>query len=75
MNTTATRTARPQRTATKVQAGSKPSATMTHSPTHAQIAARAFEIYMRSGCRPGQDEHNWLEAEKELLAESRKISL
>lgn len=40
--------------------------TKSEEPTHEQIAARAFEIYLRNGCRPGEDEQNWLQAEKEL---------
>jgi hypothetical protein len=78
MATTATRSTRTQKTATTTrqpQTGNQAQATMSAAPTREQIAARAFEIYMRSGCRPGQDEHNWLQAEKELLQEGRKVAL
>ncbi len=39
------------------------------SPTYEQIAKRAQEIWMKKGCLPGQDEQNWLEAERQLKAE------
>jgi hypothetical protein len=37
--------------------------------THQQIAQRAHEIWVKRGCKPGEDERNWLEAEKQLRAE------
>jgi hypothetical protein len=37
--------------------------------TQEQIALRAHEIWMKRGCRPGQDEQNWLEAERQLKTE------
>ncbi len=43
------------------------------TPTYDQIAQRAREIWTKKGCLPGQDEQNWLEAERQLKAElSRK---
>ena len=36
--------------------------------THDQIAARAYEIWLRKGRPTGQDEQNWRQAEAELLA-------
>ncbi|NLH40361.1 MAG: DUF2934 domain-containing protein [Planctomycetes bacterium] len=41
----------------------------TVAPTYEQIAQRAQEIWKKKGCLPGQDEQNWLEAEKQLKAE------
>jgi len=38
-------------------------------PTHEQISRRAHEIWLKKGCKPGQDEQNWLEAEIQLRAE------
>jgi hypothetical protein len=38
-------------------------------PTHEQISERAHEIWINRGCKPGQDEQNWLEAEAQLRAE------
>jgi hypothetical protein len=37
--------------------------------THERIAKRAWEIWMKRGCRPGEDERNWIEAETQLRAE------
>lgn len=37
--------------------------------THEQIAQRAREIWTKRGCKVGQDEQNWLEAEAQLKAE------
>lgn len=37
--------------------------------THEQVAARAYELWLRSGCVPGRDEQNWREAEAQLRAE------
>lgn len=36
-------------------------------PTHDEIAARAYMIYVEHGCRPGHDVDDWLQAEYELL--------
>ena len=33
---------------------------------HEDIAKRAYEIYSETGCRQGQSEKNWLQAEQEL---------
>jgi len=43
--------------------------TRTTTPTYEQIAQRAREIWTKKGCLPGQDEQNWLEAERQLKAE------
>ncbi len=37
--------------------------------THERIAERAMTIWQSSGCRPGEDERNWSEAEAQLKAE------
>jgi len=34
--------------------------------THEDIAKHAYEIYVEKGCRQGQSEKNWLQAEQEL---------
>jgi Protein of unknown function (DUF2934) len=34
--------------------------------THEDIAKHAYEIYVATGCRHGQSEQNWLQAEQEL---------
>ncbi len=69
---TATATApRPATTKTpQTTAGSKPTVSgKSTSPTYEQIAQRAREIWTKKGCLPGQDEQNWLEAERQLKAE------
>ena len=44
----------------------KPGKTITRE----QIAKRAHDIWVKNGCRHGQDEQNWLEAERQLKAEA-----
>jgi len=46
-----------------------PEATKTVRPTREQIAQRAHELWVKSGCKHGRDEQNWLEAERQLKAE------
>jgi len=41
------------------------SVSVTH-PTHAQIAARAYELYVQHGRKEGYDRDDWLQAEYEL---------
>lgn len=36
------------------------------APTHDEISARAYEIYLREGCVAGRDLEHWLQAETEL---------
>ena len=43
----------------------------TNGPTHEEIAERAYEIFEKSGRKPGRDLENWLAAESQLAA-SRK---
>ena len=38
-------------------------------PTADQIAERARVLWRKSGCLPGRDRQNWLEAEAQLKAE------
>ena len=59
---------RPQNMQTAQQPVSTPSQ-KTKMPTHDQIAERAWAIWIKGGCLPGQDRHNWLEAERQLKAE------
>ena len=39
---------------------------VTTKLTHENISMRAYEIYVESGCKEGQDEQNWLQAQQEL---------
>jgi hypothetical protein len=40
-------------------------------PSDSKIRERAYELYERRGCEPGQDEQDWLYAERELLKQER----
>jgi DUF2934 family protein len=40
--------------------------TSPDKPTPEEIAALAYEIWEKGGCKPGTDLRNWLEAEKQL---------
>jgi hypothetical protein len=37
------------------------------APTHSQIAQRAYQIYIETGCCEGRTMQNWLQAEQELM--------
>jgi len=39
-----------------------------YTPTHDEIAAHAYQIYLREGCVEGRDLDHWLKAEAELRA-------
>src|SRR4051812_11236401 len=48
-----------------------PTTAMTSStPTHDEIAAQAYQIYLREGCAEGRDLDHWLRAEEELRQRS-----
>ncbi len=52
------------------RAGTKPrQATGSATITQEQIARRAHEIWVQQGCRHGQDQQHWFEAERQLKAE------
>jgi hypothetical protein len=38
------------------------------TPTHEEIAARSYELYLARGAEPGHAEQDWLQAESELSA-------
>ncbi len=40
------------------------------SPSHEEIAARAYEIFLARGSEPGRHEEDWFLAEQELRARS-----
>ena len=51
-------------------AGTKPPlATAGSKITQEQIAQRAHEIWVKKGCKYGQDQQDWLDAERQLEAE------
>ena len=37
-------------------------------PRTSDVAARAYEIWQRSGCPQGKDQEHWFQAERELRA-------
>ena len=39
-------------------------------PSQQEIARRAYELYEKSGREPGHEMQHWLEAERQLLAQS-----
>ena len=41
-----------------------------NAPPQDKIRERAYELYESRGREPGQDEQDWLRAEKELLEQS-----
>jgi hypothetical protein len=43
-------------------------------PTHDEIAAQAYQIYLRNGAVAGRDLENWLEAETELMSARERDS-
>jgi Protein of unknown function (DUF2934) len=42
------------------------SQTTERHPAREEIELRAYAIYVESGCAPGNDVGNWLQAEREL---------
>lgn len=52
--------------AQQVLNASHPEPVVAAMPTHEDIARHAHEIYVETGCRHGQSEQNWLQAEQEL---------
>jgi len=48
---------------------SRPATTTGPKITHDQIARRAHEIWVKQGCKHGQDKDHWFEAERQLKAE------
>ena len=59
-----------KKTTTKnVVAMRRPAATSEPmTPSSADIARRAFELYCERGCKDGYDVQDWLQAERELTA-------
>jgi hypothetical protein len=53
------------------QPAMKAPAAVKPGPTQEQIAIRARQIWQASGCKPGRDKENWLQAEAQLRAETR----
>jgi hypothetical protein len=49
--------------------GSQAAVAHSTAPSHDEIAARAYQVYVRKGRPEGRDTENWLEAEAELNRE------
>ena len=47
----------------------KPSTGWRGQPSPADIACRAFLLYLERGAQPGHDLDDWLQAERELIAQ------
>jgi hypothetical protein len=60
------KSSRPQIAVKEVSSGKKSISTCL---THSQIEERARAIWQKKGCPMGQDEQNWLEAERQLKEE------
>ena len=43
------------------------------SPTHDEIALRAYQLYEKAGYRGGRDVEFWVEAERQLRRELTKV--
>lgn len=54
---------------------SRASAQAVGAPTHAEIASRAYQLWLEQGRPPDSAEGNWLEAERELHAAAKSHSL
>ena len=70
-NTVATSTTRTGGATTTLRpvGAQTPTTPKTPQPSREQIAKRAHDIWVKNGCKHGQDEQNWLEAERQLKAE------
>jgi hypothetical protein len=44
----------------------------SNKPTHEQISARAYQIFVERGCPEGCELEHWLEAEAQLSAETQR---
>jgi hypothetical protein len=44
---------------------------LDRAPSQDMIRARAYELYVDRGHEPGQDEQDWLRAEREILNAER----
>lgn len=54
------------------RATAKDVVTSPSSPTHDEIARRAFEIFLDRGGNDGNDLEDWLQAEKEMRARTSR---
>jgi hypothetical protein len=52
----------------------QPSTSSKVQVPHERIAQRAYEKWMKRGCPQGTDVQDWIEAERELVAEMARSS-
>jgi hypothetical protein len=57
-----------KRAGSEKKRGSSSRASNNHHPSHEHIATRAYEIYISRGYEHGRDLDDWLQAERELMA-------
>lgn len=62
-------------TSTPTTAMPPPAATAMPAIPHERIAKRAYEKWLKSGCKHGCDKQNWLEAEAELRSEMGRSAM
>jgi hypothetical protein len=58
------------RTRTSKSSATTPTTASLLSLTHADIASRAYELFLASGAMHGRDLEHWLQAESELRSRS-----
>ncbi|HEY3915621.1 MAG TPA: DUF2934 domain-containing protein [Verrucomicrobiae bacterium] len=58
--------AKPSNGQSRTQSQQPQSQARTATPTHEQIAARAYQLYVESGFEEGRDNENWFRAEQLL---------
>lgn len=71
-NTATTNSARTGGATTTTLRPANAATAKTVKPTHDMVAQRAHALWVKNGCKHGQDEQNWLEAERQLKAEMSK---
>jgi hypothetical protein len=64
------KTTKSEKTSAPKTSKAKPSATSATkaAPTHEEIAARSYELFLARAGQPGDAEQDWLQAERELSA-------
>jgi len=58
----------PEATSTPQPRKAASSANTQNVDLEAQVRQRAYELYQERGCTPGQENEDWLQAEREVMA-------
>jgi hypothetical protein len=61
------------KTVEKPQSAAPLPAAASPAPSQEEIALRAYHIYLQRGATPGSEFADWIQAERELLAEVGKV--